>query len=104
MNFINLNKKCLTQYLKKINYFIFVNACIPLGAKADCSECGEEGVLIHHVIEHAKGKRAVYQTKVKLIASKDSIQCLAGLDSNTLSGFWIFYKKIFRFKIRKMVR
>ena len=79
-------------------------ACIPLGAKADCTECGEEGVLIHHVLEHAKDRKAIYKTIVKMIVSRDSIQCLAGLDSSTLSGFWIFYKKVFKFKIRKTMK
>ena len=76
-------------------------ACISLGARADCAECGEESLLISHIVDHAKGKKAVYHTIIKLIATKDSISNLAGLELSTLSGFWIYYKKLFRFKMKR---
>ena len=79
-------------------------ANISLGARADCMICGESSVLVHHVIEHARERKASYKTIITLVAKKDSIQCLAGLDLNILASFWVFYKKNFKFKIKDKKR
>ena len=75
-------------------------ACISLGAKADCTVCGDERVLVSHILLHASTRRAIYETIMKLVATRESLTNLAGLEEETLKDFWLFYKKTFRFKIK----
>ena len=77
-------------------------ACISLSAKGNCVECGEENVLPAHITKHAGRDSTIFNTILELIKTEDSLSNLAGLDIAILKRCWILYKKIFKFKPRKM--
>ena len=73
-------------------------ACISLGAKAECTQCGEGNVLPSHIISHAGEDKDIFNTIFGLIRTEQSISNLAELEEETLKKCWLFYKKTFKFK------
>ena len=94
-------KKRIKKLRKTLSWPLLRTACIPLGAKADCGECGEKRIDLKHIITHAGENRYIYDTILKLIGTKDSVTNLAGLEMEVLRSFWIYYKKNFKFMPKK---